>query len=104
MALTVTEAAAVNDLLDFILDFVPMSGRPHIEERAQAAAELLAEHAHKTLMAGVTSRTVGEMFGEIEPRLRAQRVCEALLAHERHGGSIPWPSVSGPFEAWKDGR
>jgi hypothetical protein len=31
----------------------------------------------------------------------AEAVCEALLAHVNHGGSIPWPSIRKPFEVWR---
>lgn len=31
----------------------------------------------------------------------AQAVCRAIADHQAHGGSIPWPSIRGPFEEWQ---
>ena len=109
MALTVTEASAVNDLLRWLglhADSRFLHDSPEdIEGRARAAASLLADHAHQRLMAGVQGADVEERWSSIEADdLRAVAVCEALAFHESHNGSIPWPSVRRPYEAWKASR
>lgn len=53
MALTVTEASAVNDLLDYVYGRADLAGRRTTLQDAHTAAQLLADHAYKTLMAGV---------------------------------------------------
>lgn len=59
MALNVGEANAVNTLLRWVLD-VPLPGVTDAPgpDDAQRAAVLLAEHARKTLLAGLRGKDV----------------------------------------------
>jgi hypothetical protein len=68
MALTVTEAHAVNQLLAWFLaldtgrvDWPPSNGE------AREAAELLVEHAHRTLGAGLTCDRVRDAWPLARP-------------------------------------
>lgn len=65
MALSVTEAVAVNNLLKFLLDMDP-PGTSHAADSerraAQDAAGLLADHAHKALSGGVNGVLVREAW------------------------------------------
>ena len=36
--------------------------------------------------------------------VRAEAVCNAIEAHVSHGGSIPWPSIRKPYDAWLRAR
>jgi hypothetical protein len=54
VALTGTEAHAVNRLLDWVLGLPNALGEPVASDQAAAAAALLADHAYKTLSAGLT--------------------------------------------------
>jgi hypothetical protein len=65
MSLTVTEANQLNTLLDYVL--ATEAGLPvSIPCRGEArdAAAFLADHAHKTLLAGFTSDTVRRTWPE----------------------------------------
>jgi hypothetical protein len=55
MALTITEANAVNDLLDYVYGVYvePAWTNPTTREDAHQAAQLLANHAFKALAAGL---------------------------------------------------
>ncbi len=104
MSLTVTESQAVFVLLDWLAGAVPPWDGGEIERGAIESMELLGAHAGKTLQMVSDER----LPGRVVERLRAadsdgaaQAVCRALDAHKRHGGSIPWPSVSGPFADWQ---
>jgi hypothetical protein len=65
MSLTVTEAQAVNDLLAWL---ICDHNDPQVPDhaRALAAAELLAEHANKTLGAGIRPEHVTVAWPDIE--------------------------------------
>lgn len=69
MALTMTEAHAVNTLLQWLIgerpDRLDMTSAPTSEDACDAAA-LLADHAHKTLMAGWTRQGVENLWPESE--------------------------------------
>jgi hypothetical protein len=57
MALTVTEAKAVNELLGWVL------GRPKVSRgQAQLAAEILANRAHRTLRTGLNAQQIRRMW------------------------------------------
>ena len=58
MALTNTEASAVNTLLEWLLDQPRPHHYPTRVAAAKEAAELLADHASKTLMAGLRGQDV----------------------------------------------
>lgn len=53
MTFSVTEASAVNSVLDYFLHREPDGRRPVGEREALDAAKLLAKHANKRLMAGI---------------------------------------------------
>ncbi|WP_435582894.1 hypothetical protein [Amycolatopsis thermoflava] len=57
MALTITEANAVNALLGYALLISRPTG-PVTEDQAREAAELLADKAHRALAAGLTAEQV----------------------------------------------
>lgn len=63
MALTVTEAMAVNTLLDYLIG-THKDGRTD----ARLAAELLADHANKTLSAGLTGAAVQQAWHRVPRR------------------------------------
>ncbi|HXS24460.1 MAG TPA: hypothetical protein VN719_09535 [Gemmatimonadales bacterium] len=63
MALSVTEAHAVNTLFQWLLDIEHQRGISHpTKSQAMEAAGLLADHANKTLMAGVRGVQVREAW------------------------------------------
>lgn len=104
MALTLTEATAVNRLIDLLCGPSPHRWR-HEElsvEDAMAALVTLADGAYKRLAAGATGAEVRARTESPQPRsaLGALEVAEALDRHVRHGGSLPWPSVRGPYQRW----
>ena len=68
MALTITEAHAVNQLLDYLLRQRGPGGNFITRHDAQKAAELLAGHAHKTLMTGLRPADVAAAWSRIPPR------------------------------------
>lgn len=59
MALTITEACAVNTVLDFLLGPRPLAGKPEISD-CEKAFSLLADHASNVLHAGWDARLVYE--------------------------------------------
>lgn len=61
MALNITEAHAVNRLANYILG-QPRRGEHITGEQALEALALLADKANKTLMAGLNSDTVRELW------------------------------------------
>lgn len=67
MALTIGEAQAVNDLLRCTLRYVDQdeTADDGVVSRGRAAAILLADHAHKPLMAGLTGDQVATRWLEI---------------------------------------
>ena len=67
MALTITEACAINTLFDFVLGPRPLLGKPTPAE-CEKAASLLAEHADHTLHGGWDARLVYEHW----PRFAAR--------------------------------
>lgn len=103
MSLTVTEAQAVCDLLA-ALDPIGIRNDARPEpERVAKAVEFLAARAQKTLMAGplVDPKRIVGMLAGAESDGAAQAVCRAIDDHLGHGGSLPWPSIRKPFEAWQ---
>jgi hypothetical protein len=68
MALTVTEASAVNTLIDYLLGNRNALGGPDRLD-ARQAAELLADHANKTLSAGVTGSHVRQDWHRVPRRV-----------------------------------
>lgn len=72
MALTISEANAVNDLLDYVLDL--RKDRPAVPRaEAQEAAELLAEHAHKALSAGIRPVDIAQAWQRLPQRPTPRR-------------------------------
>lgn len=96
MALTNAEAHAVNTLLDYALN-IPRSGLgPVPDEHALEAAALLAGHANRTLMAGITAEQVRAAWpGQLGPRCT---LADVLALIEQHDTDYPerYPLV---FEA-----
>jgi hypothetical protein len=67
MALTIGEAQAVNDLLRFALDGAPAADVDDVTyDRLRSAGILLADHAHKPLMAGLTGADVAASWPELD--------------------------------------
>jgi hypothetical protein len=50
------------------------------------------------------SLTREQLVEEVRRFRKAETVCEAMLVHVKHGGSIPWPGVRKPFEQWELSR
>lgn len=106
MALTVTEASAVNRVIDFVVGAARPDHDPARDDRAVLAEALavLARSANKTLMAGATPERVAAAF-DAPPQpgsaLAALAVVDGLETHLSHNGSLPWPSVRRPLEAWR---
>lgn len=65
MALTVTEANAVNVLLKWLFAQPDNVGEYKTGEQARDAAALLADHADKTLMAGLDGDAVRKLWAVI---------------------------------------
>lgn len=79
-----------------------MPDNPSTREHAvkllvQLQAELDEVHRNAD---GLVAKVRG-MEAAAESDGAAQAVCRALVIHEAHGGSIPWPSVRRPFEEWQ---
>lgn len=68
MALTVTEAMAVNTLMDYLLG-THKDGRTD----ARLAAEMLADHANKTLQAGIAAAEVQDGWHRV-PRHAGEEI------------------------------
>lgn len=68
MALTVSEASAVNDLIDYITGARGSSGRTDEEwnDVARDAAALLADKARQKLMAGIDGPEVRRRWRRVE--------------------------------------
>lgn len=73
MALTVTEASAVNTLLNWLLRPGRLGIMRPTSLEAEDAAALLAEHANKTLLAGIMAADVRAAW----PRLLEERDAKA---------------------------
>lgn len=107
MALTVSEASAVFDLLHWLGHHV-LEERAVDDDRAAAALALLGDHAGKTLQLPVQPSEARQALERHAGRLAgadsdgaAQAVCRALESHAQHSGGIPWPSIRRPYEAWQ---
>jgi hypothetical protein len=101
-AMNIGEANATCKVLGW-LRRLTITSDPDVGHDELAALEFLAARAGKAL--NVTAPAVDAVA--LVRRLRAadsddaaQAVCQALLDHLRHGGSIPWPSISGPLDDW----
>lgn len=110
MAVTVSEASAVFDLLHW-LGVHPLGEQLVDDDRAARALELLANHAGKTLGIGVQPGEARQAIDKLAGRLAAadsdgaaQAVCRGLATHIQHGGSIPWPTIRRPLEDWETRR
>ena len=64
MALTIGEARAINDLLGWLLGNPYADGSPRTAARAREGAQLLADHAYKTLSAGLIAEHVAQLWTE----------------------------------------
>lgn len=67
--LTVTQASAVNHLVGWLLAGADRYGDKPNESEARAAAELLVDHAHQSLSAGLMAEDVRRRW----PRPSARR-------------------------------
>lgn len=96
--MTISEASAVNVVLDYVFGERETVDR----ERFEVAAAELAERANRSLHAGWTADKVASRVKDPGPRsaLGAVEVAEALEVHCSHGGAVPWPSVLRPLERW----
>jgi hypothetical protein len=72
MSLTITEANAVNRLLDFVLQLKGVNGHVPTSEEARNAAEVLARGAKRSLSAGLDAADV-EKYWPIEGCARCGR-------------------------------
>lgn len=74
MALTVTQAHAVNEIATFLLGPARLSGRGEVTvDEAVEALALLADHAHRTLMAGRNGEDVRRDWRANPPAVQANR-------------------------------
>jgi len=82
---TITEANAVNTVLRYLFHGASLGhGRTKDgAERAQAAAELLADKAHKVLAAGYTADDVREEFPDNGIRVLAHAYVRDVAAQHR---------------------
>lgn len=71
MALTIGEAMAVNTLVRWLAQVPGPSSQQPCRDQAERAMGLLVEHAHKSLMAGLSPADVPVLFPRIQ-RLTAQ--------------------------------
>ena len=114
--MNISEANAYQSLLRWLSD---IEASDAADDRAVTDLVWLAGRAHDALSAGHTVVTASE---QVAPKVlehrdlvrralaglaaaqesdgAAQAVCRALADHQAHGGSIPWPSIRGPFEEW----
>jgi hypothetical protein len=67
MSMSVREANAVNELLDFILGLESVYGESPMDSEARAAAALLAKSAYKRLSAGLDSEQVIRLWNKRKP-------------------------------------
>lgn len=115
--MNVSEANAYQSLLRWLSD---IEASDAADDRAVTDLVWLAGRAHDTLGAGYAVVTASE---EVAPKVlehrdlvrralaglaaaqesdgAAQAVCRAIVDHQAHGGSIPWPSIRCPFEEWQ---
>lgn len=93
MSLTVTEASAVNHLLRYVLG-LHRPGFPAVStEQARQAAILLADHADRTLSAGLTGRDVeAAAWHVIEHDIHAEHV----IKFNERGWTIKHPLACRP--------
>lgn len=115
--MNISEASAYQSLLCWLSD---IEATDAADDRAVTDLVWLAGRTHDTLGAGHTVVTASK---EVAPKVlehrdlvrralaglaaaqesdgAAQAVCRAIADHQAHGGSIPWPSIRGPFEEWQ---
>lgn len=101
--MNISEANATYRVLGW-LRRLTITGDPEVRREEIDALRFLTERAYKTLAAAAPELdplAVVERIRAADSDGAAQAVCRALAAHEAHGGSIPWPSVRGPFEDWR---
>jgi hypothetical protein len=109
MALTVTEASAVFDLLHWLGWRQDWGLGVVADDRAADALALLGQHAGKTLQITVSrdeakaaiANMAGPMAGANSDG-HAQAVCQAIAVHLSHNGGLPWPSIRRPYDEWAD--
>jgi len=114
VALTVTEANAVFDLLHWIGGHqVAPNGElvdtrcPVTPAEAADALALLGEHAGARLQVTVRPAEARQAVQRLAGRLAgadsdgaAQAVCRGIATHLAHNGSLPWPSIRRPYDEW----
>jgi hypothetical protein len=109
MALTVTEAQAVFELMHWLAD-TPLwragDQAPKVsDERALEHLQLLAQHAGRRLQLTIPTEHLERAIGHhqaAESDGAAQAVCRAIDAHLAHNGSLPWPSIRRPYDEWAE--
>jgi hypothetical protein len=69
MALTISEANAVNVLVRWLAQKQGPSGQEPCPDQAERAMGLLVDHANKTLMAGLSPADVPVLFRWIKQRI-----------------------------------
>ena len=108
MALTNQHAIAINVVLSWLgIHDDSIERAPVDPDVLEAALFGLADAAEAKLHSGVDGDDVARCLPAVlERRLgqesdgAAQAVCRGIQSHISHGGSIPWPSISRPFDEW----
>jgi hypothetical protein len=101
VTVNVTEANAVFRLLDWLAGSRRYLHQPEVSDAdALTAIATIGASAGNRLRVTFPPERAAEVHASIAGRLAAvdsdglaQAVCRALVQHESHGGSIPWPSV-----------
>jgi hypothetical protein len=101
--MTVTQAHAVFDLVDWLSRTPKYGGDLVTDDRAREALRTLADHASHRLQLTVSNARIDKAIAAhqaAESDGAAQVVCRAIKSHLAHGGSLPWPSVRRPYDDW----
>lgn len=115
--MNISEANALNRVLDWLAD---IEASDRTDGEVLGHLHFLAERANKALGAGHTGAAVVDLVWPkvLEHREQARRarsglldaqesdgaaqaVCRGIEAHLAHNGSLPWPSISRPYEEWQ---
>lgn len=108
MALTNQHAIVINVVLSWLgVHDESIEREPVDPDVLEAALFGLADAAEAKLHSGVDGDDVARCLPSVLERRRgqesdgaAQAVCRGIQSHIDHGGSIPWPSISRPYEEW----
>lgn len=109
MALTNQHAIAINVVFSWLGIHDDSIERASVDpDVLEAALFGLADAAEAKLHSGVDGDDVARCLPSVLDRRRgqesdgaAQAVCRGIQSHIGHGGSLPWPSISRPFEEWQ---